>query len=194
MKTQNSLAVCLLAGLVVATTATAQPQAGKQTLTMRDATTEDQMLELRRQAQANNPLRNMRVVEEEHRTEVYKPLSLEERTDTLTYNGLTTLVPKGAILVLPDSVKSRVGMEIPGNRLVQFQDFLRSNRGWVSTVEVTREQARGTEKLPESVTERLAKSSMMVVATFNGNPISVLPPKNPEVDQTETSTPTAAQP
>ena len=46
-------------------------------------------------------------------------------------------------------------------------------------MEVTREQAQGAEPFDEKVVENLQKSSIVVVATYKGGPISVLPYKDP---------------
>jgi len=183
MNTRIALTTGLLAGLAVATTATAQPEASGRKLEMRDVAKHEDLSNMLRQAEAMNPLNQFKAVEGEARTEVYKPESLLANSDILCFNGLTTLVPKGAILALPDSVKNRVGTHVHGHRLVQFQEFLQANRGWVQAVEVTRGQAQGIDKMPDSVTERVAKASNLIVATFNGGPISVLPPRKDESDE-----------
>ncbi len=191
MKTRIILNACMLAGLAAATTATAQAQAKPQ---MRPPATHESLSNTLRQAQAINPLNNFKAVEGEDKTEVYKPESLIGSSDVISFNGLTTLVPKRAILAMPDSVKSRVGSHQQGNRVVQFQEFLQANRGWVTAVEVTRAQAQGREKLADSLVERIGKSTSMMVATFNGGPISVLPPRDPEPEADASGTAQSQQP
>ena len=63
------------------------------------------------------------------------------------------------------------------------------NRGWISTIEVTRVEAEGNQALSEETQERVAKSRKLVVATCFGGPISVLPVKKPvETVSVETTT------
>jgi len=186
MKPQKFLYTMILAWWAVAT-ASAQSQGGGQKLEMRDVATHDALSNTLRQAQAMNPLNHFKAVEGEDKTEVYQPKGLLESSDIISFNGLTTLVPKRAILAMPESVKNRVGTHAAGSRLVQFQEFLHANRGWVTAVEVTRAQAEGKEKLPEATAGRVAKSTSLIVATYNGGPISVLPLRNPEPSEGETA-------
>lgn len=108
------------------------------------------------------------------------PTSILERSDILSFNGLTTLIPKRAILTLPESLKARVGTHGQGHRLVNWSEFLVANRGWITTLEVSRAQVEGNAALPIEAGERINKSSSLIVATFQGGPISVLPEKKPE--------------
>jgi hypothetical protein len=62
---------------------------------------------------------------------------------------------------------------------VGWTEFLTLNRGWVTTVEVDRTQAEGNKMMAEEVTEQITKSTNLVVATYMGGPISVLPMKEP---------------
>jgi len=183
MKILNVTTIILFAGFAVAS---AQPQPSGQRREMRDVATHEELSNALRQAQAANPLNNFKAVEGEDKTEIYRPESLLATSDIISFNGLTTLVPKRAILAMPDSMKDRIGRHVEGHRLVQFQEFLHANRGWVSAVEVTRAQAQGREKLPESLTERVGKSTSLIVATFNGGPISVLPLREPDPNATDT--------
>jgi len=168
------------------TVATAQSQEGSRNLEMRDVPTHEQLSSALREAQAVNPLNNFKAVEGEDQTEVYRPASLLANSDIISFNGLTTLVPKRAILSLPDAFKGRIGKHIEGNRFVQFQEFLHANRGWVMAVEVTRAQAQGRDPLSESVVDRVGKSTSLMVATFQGGPISVLPLREPADDEEST--------
>ena len=60
------------------------------------------------------------------------------------------------------------------------------NRGWITTVEVSRVQAEGNLAIAEETRERIGKSMNLVVATYMGGPISVLPLK--EEAKTQAST------
>lgn len=182
MKPSSILTIAMLAGLSP-TTALAQPQAGGQKMEMRDVATHEALSNTLRQAQAMNPLTNYKAVEGEAATKVYQPESIINNSDIISFNGLTTLVPKRAILAVPDTVESRIGKHIDGHRVVAWKEFLHANRGWITTVEVSRAQAEGRQPLAESVSERFGKTSNLMVATYQGGPISVLPPLPPETEE-----------
>lgn len=100
-----------------------------------------------------------------------------ESSDILCFNGNATLVPKRAILHQPQAVASRVNQYQPGSKLLSWLDFYAQNRGWITMVEVSRAQAQGKAPLDEEAVGRFRKGSNLVVATFQGGPISVNPPK-----------------
>jgi len=145
----------------------------------RDAATHEQLLaqrqELQRQAEekaatvAASP-----VTLEKDPSKVNKPTGLIGRSEVLSYNGYATLVPKRAIIHLPGSLGSRLGLG-KGDKIQGWQEFYLSNRGWISTVEVTPKQAEGKEPLSEETLKTMGESSSIIVATYQGEPISVLP-------------------
>lgn len=104
-----------------------------------------------------------------------KPADLFEQSDIICFGGRATLVPKRAILSAPDGVRGRLALS-PGAKFVPWSEFYRLNRGWISTVEVSRVQAEGRELIDEETRDRIGKSRNLVVATFKGGPISVLEP------------------
>lgn len=104
---------------------------------------------------------------------------LVANSDILCYNGTATLVPKRAILHQPPGVTSRVNQYQPGSKLLSWLDFYSQNRGWITTVEVNRGQAQGKEALDEKTVERFRKGTSLVVATYQGGPVSVHPPPEP---------------
>ena len=67
----------------------------------------------------------------------------------------------------------------PGAKLLSWGDFYALNRGWITTVEVSRIQAEGNNPLPEETQKKIVKSGNLMVATYQGGPISVLPLKAP---------------
>jgi hypothetical protein len=89
------------------------------------------------------------------------------------------LLPKRALLHLPDSLKDSTGVK-KGSTLVSWQEFLKSNRSWIRTVEVSRERATGKKPFSVEEAEALRSSGRVVVATFQGGPIAVLPSSFPE--------------
>ena len=46
----------------------------------------------------------------------------------------------------------------PGAKLMSWADFYAQNRGWITTVEVTRVQAEGNKPLAEEIAARIGKS------------------------------------
>ncbi len=157
---------------------------------MRDAATNDDLSAKYRKAAAENPLRNMVQKPKDDKpdpTTVNQPKNLLETSDFISFGGLTTLVPKRAILHIPKAYDSRIKF-VPGTKIVIWPDFIVANRGWIKTVEVTRAQAEGNQPFDEKVLEGIQKSALLVVATYKGGPISVLPQKQPEPAEAEAKT------
>lgn len=158
---------------------------------MRDAVTNDDLNAKFRKVSSQNPLRNM--VQKESTapdpTKVNQPEDLIATSDFISFSGLTTLVPKQSIICIPKNYADRVKF-VPGSKIVIWSDFFLQNRGWIKTMEVTRAQAEGNEPFDEKVKESLQKSSVLVVATYKGGPISVLPPKEPVAAEPKNPKPT----
>ncbi len=181
MKLHHTLCAALFAGLLIPAAFAQQQTDGKKRV-VRDAAWHQAMAQKRRAAQANNPLANYKVVEGEDATPVHQPVDIVDNSDIISFNGLTTLVPKRAILTIPESVQNRIGKHTPGHRIVAWKEFLHANRGWITTMEVSRAQAEGRQPFNEIATERISKSSSLMVATYQGGPISVLPLREPETE------------
>ena len=148
---------------------------------MRDAATNEQ---LQKKVDANakvNPLAQMKVKDLKDLPDPtkVKPKDLLATSDFLSARGFSTLVPKRAILHIPKKLQSRIKFE-EGSKLVIWPQFYRGNRGWIKTMEVTHAQARGEEPFDEKVVENMRESTVVIVATYKGGPISVLPYKDPE--------------
>lgn len=105
--------------------------------------------------------------------EEWKPVDLLERSEFLSCNGLSTLVPKGSVLNVPAALRDRMRL-VDGNRIVPWAEFFRVNRGWITTFEVSRRQAEADEPLGEETNASIAKSSQVVIATLSGGPITLL--------------------
>ena len=75
----------------------------------------------------------------------------------------------------------------PGVTLQSWREFYAVNRAWVTTVEVTQNQAEGKDPIAEPVKQQMLKSGNLIVATYLGGPISVLPIKVP-IEKTVTKT------
>lgn len=92
-----------------------------------------------------------------------------------------TFVPKGAVLHIPENFGDRVNVEAPAGKFVPFSKFIVSNRGWVSSLSVTLDQARGIDVISEKTREALSQSGRVVVTVCKGGPITTAPPKAPVV-------------
>lgn len=152
----------------------------------RDAATHEQLARAMRYAEKIDPMKKLDAAKGEDPSKKNQPTNLLEDSDIVCFNGLFTLVPKRAILASPARLKDRLKIQ-PGSRIVAWTEFFAANRGWITTVEVSRVQAEGNKPLAEETAEQISKSSNLVVATYLGGPISVLPLKAPETD-------TAAEP
>jgi hypothetical protein len=51
------------------------------------------------------------------------------------------------------------------------------NKGWITTLEISRAQAEGNAPLPEETHKQLSQCTSLVVCTYKGGPISMLPLK-----------------
>jgi hypothetical protein len=83
-----------------------------------------------------------------------------------------TLVPKGALIHLPEAIKNRSNVK-PVGTLLPWKDFLAKNQRWIATSEVTFDQAVGNEALPADRAESLAHKDKVVVAVHRNDPASV---------------------
>ena len=153
--------------------------AAEQKPKFRDAATHEQLARALRYAESIDPMKKLEAAEGDDPSKVNQPANLLEQSDIICFNGLATLVPKRAILATPANYKQRLAMQ-PGARIVGWSEFHAANRGWVTTVEVSRVQAEGNKAIAEETLEQIAKSTNLVVATYLGGPISVLPLKVPE--------------
>lgn len=142
----------------------------------RDAATHEQLVKALRFAERNDPMKDLKPTEGEDPSKVNLPQNLLDQSDVISFGGVATLVPKRAILAAPPNLKDRLGIK-PGVRIVGWMEFQTLNRGWITTVEVSRTQAEGNQAIAEETRERIGKSSNLVVATYMGGPISVLPLK-----------------
>lgn len=183
MKPILSLTVLLSAAAMAA-----QPKAAPAAQ-MRDAATHDQLSLKYREAQQLDPMRKLEPTKGVDPSTVNQPLDIVSQSDIISFNGMTTLVPKRAVLHIPKEMEARLKFQ-PGTRIVGWADFFAVNRGWITTVEVSRSQAEGNAALAEEISKRISKSSNLIVATNQAGPISVLPLKTPAVAPAATATAT----
>jgi hypothetical protein len=145
---------------------------------MRDVVTHDQIVEAARKAREENPMPVFKPVEGADPTVITRPQSLIARSEILSFQGKSTLVPKRAVIHIPKEMSDRLGMK-DGYQIGSWLDFLNANRAWIRTVPVTRVQAEGREPMPEETIKSFEKEKRLVVATYQDGPISVMPLKVP---------------
>jgi len=158
---------------------------------MRDVTTHEQLVSKLRQAQQIDPMKYMPAVTGGDPSKVYQPKDILSESDIIAFQRVATLVPKRAILLIPKNYQDRIAMQ-PGAKIVGWADFYAANRGWITTVEVSRTQAEGNLALPDDTQKHLSECGNLVVATYMGGPISMLPHKEPKTP--DPKTPTATDP
>ncbi len=90
-----------------------------------------------------------------------------------------TIVPKGAVIFTPEALKARMDVK-PVGALLAWKDFLAKNFGWITTNEVTFDQAAGNDPLPAARVAFWAKQDKIVVAVHQNGPISVNVAKTPQ--------------
>lgn len=98
--------------------------------------------------------------------------SIIAQSDILTDGSRWTLVPKGAVLHTPSSMAAKVGGS-PMGQLVPWADFLAANPAWITTEEISYDQACGKIPLSLEHTNFWPKQGKVVVAVHLGGPISV---------------------
>jgi len=173
--------ICTLVMAIASLSAVAHAQQADGPI--RKALTDEQFQEQKQELKRQEEERMARVSAqqvslEQDPSKVNKPVSLLARSEVLNFGGFATLVPKRAILHLPKALQTRTGLG-PDDKIQGWQEFYLNNRGWISTMEVTRKQAEGKEPFSEESLKTMAESSSIIVATCYGDPIAVLPLQTP---------------
>lgn len=171
MKPLYALAFAALAVPVMASPTAPAP------VKMRDAATHEELSLKLREIDTQDPMRKMSVSKKEDPAK-NTPKDLISQSDIISFGGHVTLVPKRAILQIPKSYADRIKY-VPGSEIQGWADFYAANLGWITTVEISRVQAEGKEPLPEATRKQLSKNGNLIVAVYQGGPISMLPLKTP---------------
>lgn len=123
--------------------------------------------------QQNNPITNLpKSPDASAKVERPAEQSIIKQSMILHDGKNWTIVPKGAVIFLPEALKNRVDVKPVGN-LLPWSDFLAQNFGWITTNEVTFDQAAGNIALPAARVAFWAKQDKIVVAVHQNGPISV---------------------
>jgi len=143
---------------------------------MRDVATEEQLVLAQRKAAQMDPMKNLAPSNLADPAVLNPPQDLLSQSDIVCFGGIATLVPKHAILQIPEAYAERLKFA-PGAQIVGWADFYAANRGWITTVEISRVQAEGKEPIAADTRKQLTQCRNLVVATYLGGPISLLAPK-----------------
>ncbi|MEM1085687.1 MAG: hypothetical protein AAGI48_16385 [Verrucomicrobiota bacterium] len=143
---------------------------------MKDRVTGEE-LSARRMANASPVSTLAQPTAEEQRVNRPSQQSIINQSVILTDGNNWTLVPRGAVLHLPEAHKAKIGGRPVGN-LLPWKQFIAVNRAWISAEEITLRQAEGVHKLDERRVAFWPKQDKIIVATHLGGPISVTPPEN----------------
>jgi hypothetical protein len=155
-----------------------------ENVVMRDAATHEQLSLALRKADQMDPMKNMPTSEGNDPSKVNQPKDILKDSDIISFRGLATLVPKKAILQIPKNYSSTLQLEA-GARIVSWSEFYAANHSWITTIEVSRVQAEGNQPIDEKSREFMSTSRNLIVATYMGGPISVLPLKEPAQENTK---------
>ena len=166
----------------------AMSQPAAPAIQMRDVASHQEVLAARRLALQTDPMQHLATVTGEDPSKANQPTDILAESDIISFRGMATLVPKRAILQTPQAYAGYLKMEA-GAKFVSWLEFYAANRGWITTVEVSRAQAEGNEPVAEETQKFLSTNRNLVVATYKGGPISVLPLKEP-APETAMQTPT----
>lgn len=161
----------LFAALFLAATSMSMADPG----VMRDAATHDQIVKAMQESQQADPMKSLPTSNIPDPA-VNLPKDLVSQSDFICVSGVATLVPKHAILKVPAAYE-RCTTYQQGSRILSWSDFFAANRNWITTVEITPDQAAGKTPLSDELNAFISKSTNLIVATYKGGPISLLPTK-----------------
>jgi len=174
-----------LAGIVSATILASALQSAPRSvgkMPMRDVATHNELSASLRMAQQSDPIRLLGPPagkSDEDPSLRNSSRDLIKESTVVCFNGSLTLVPKRAVIFIPEHLKDRIGVK-PKQEVKRWRDFLPANRGWIRTFEVSPDQAMGYAPIAKATLEAMQQGSSMIVATFKSGPISVLPLKTKE--------------
>lgn len=109
--------------------------------------------------------------------------------DVMVSQNSYTLVPKRSVLFASPERQQAIGGASGKAQFQQWPKFLGSNLSWISTYEVTLDQARGTAPIHPDVMKTIQQRGGVVIAVYRGCPISVATPAAP-ADQVAEATKT----
>ena len=101
------------------------------------------------------------------------PASNPARKSVILHDGTNwTIVPTAALVFLPASVRDKVDAK-PVGQLLPWADFLAENASWITTTEVSFDQAAGNQVLPAGRINVWKAQDKLVVAVHHDAPVPV---------------------
>lgn len=131
-----------------------------------DVTNDERLSQLRAKALENQPAPKP----EPPRTSSF---SLTEMSTIVQGDTHFALLPKGSVLWCPPALEKRITKR-PSGTATDWLTFLAENRSWIINHEVTRDQVTGKAPIAEATAEHFRKRGMLVVATLEGGPVTVI--------------------
>ena len=113
----------------------------------------------------------------EGKNEAVRPVEQSIIKESVILNDGTnwTLVPVGAVVLLPEAMKTRVNTR-PVGKLLPWLEFLSKNISWITTTELNLKQAAGIDPLSAERMAFWATQDKVVIAVHQNGPISMRPP------------------
>ncbi|WP_367872418.1 hypothetical protein [Luteolibacter sp. Populi] len=115
---------------------------------------------------------------------VAKGWDLETNSEFVVFDGNVTILPKGAIIHVPDRYKANVVTKMQGN-LMLWPEFVARYPGLVARMDVTMEEVTGTTPFKPERLLAERRRNLIIVGVLNGNPITVsrqtITPQTPPV-------------
>ncbi len=137
---------------------------------MRERITDEQLKDLRKDAPVPFEKTNAKAIE---KPKAAVKADIYQISDILADGSSHTVVPKGAILSVPESLADRL-VTSPAGKFQFWPDFYARNKNWIKLQEVEVDVAKGKVPLPEGVIKMMATEPKMVIAVYKGNLITVL--------------------
>ncbi|MEX1114978.1 MAG: hypothetical protein WEB53_06995 [Akkermansiaceae bacterium] len=122
--------------------------------------------------QQGNPIAHLETPAEGTAINRQMGLSIIKQSMILNDGENWTLVPKDAVIFIPETLAGRANLK-PVGRLLAWADFLTQNQGWITTRDVSFDQAVGNESVPSEHLKFWAKQDKIVIAVHQNKPISV---------------------
>ncbi|MES2476171.1 MAG: hypothetical protein V4640_10345 [Verrucomicrobiota bacterium] len=102
-----------------------------------------------------------------------EPKPTTARKSVVLHDGIHwTIVPTKAVLFLPEAMLEKVDAK-PVGKLLPWSEFLAKNASWITTDEVTFDQAAGNQVVPSSQTAAWRSQEKLVIAVHHNGPVPV---------------------
>jgi hypothetical protein len=111
---------------------------------------------------------------------VSEPMARPSFTDRISFlsdGQLTVMIPKGAMIHLPDKGRISISERIQG-KLVEWDEFFLANRNAIRLQPVDAEQLQGTKPLDPKVLEHIKRVNFPALASYQNRVVS-LPQSTP---------------